>query len=364
MFMNNLSKLIKFVEFKGLDSALLCGQPNITYFLGLPKPSNCLLIVEAGWSAELLTPLLDYDRVSKQVSSLGVKVTPYTAYRVESQYEVVSDPLTYVKDKLSNSTKVGVDLNYINYMAYRLVSTLGERVVNIGNDLLGIRAIKEDVEVELISKALKITEDALLRVLNDLDVGDTELGVVGLLEKYLRDLGAEGVAFDTIVASGVNSAYPHAIPGSKNIAANEPIVIDVGAVFHTYASDLTRTTYVGSIPSEVSKMFEAIDEALSAAEDFVGPYVKVSEVDCKVRKVLSKYGFDKYFIHSTGHGVGVEVHEAPRIAQGVEEELKPGMVITLEPGAYIRDYYGVRLEDMVLITKSGRKVLNTLSHTL
>ncbi|MEM2206611.1 MAG: Xaa-Pro peptidase family protein [Sulfolobales archaeon] len=361
---DNLNKLIKLLEFKGLNSVLICGQPNITYFLGLPKPSGCLLIVEIGGNAELLTPLLDYDRVLKYVGSRTVEVKPYTPYGIGSLYEVVSDPLTYVRDKLSTSPRVGVDLNYINYMTYRLVSALGERVVNISDDLLSIRAVKEDVEVGFISRALKVTEDALLKVLDDLSVGSTELEVVGLLEKYLRDLGAEGVAFDTIVASGFNSAYPHAIPSSRKIVAGEPIVIDVGAVFHTYASDLTRTVCVGSMPSEVSKILEAVDEALSVAEDFVGPYVRASEVDCRVRKVLSKYGLDKYFIHSTGHGVGVEVHEAPRIAQGVEEELKPGMVITLEPGTYIRDHYGVRLEDMVLITKSGRKVLNTLSHKL
>ncbi len=363
--MGNLDKLLKLMDFKELDLIILGGQPNISYFIGVPKPSGCLLI---GWKdgyIELLTPLLDYDRVLKYAEGGGVRVVPYATYKVDPTYEVVPDPVSYVKSKVSRGFKVGTDLGYINFTLYRLISSLGgENVVNVTEDILKLRSIKDEVEVDSITNALRITEDALTKVLNELRPGMTELEIVGLLEDYLRRLGAEGTAFDTIVASGRNSAYPHALPSSKVMGDGDHLVIDVGAIFRSYCSDITRTVFVGGAPDEVPKLLDAVIEALEVAEDYVGPYVKVSDVDSAVRKVLSRYGYDRYFIHSSGHGVGIEVHEHPRIARGVDAELVPGMVVTLEPGVYLRDLCGVRVEDMVFITSSGRKVLNRLSHRI
>ncbi len=359
-----LGKLFKLLELRGLDYIVLGGQPNITYFTGISKPSGCLLVMRGDGYTELLTPLLDYSRVLRSVRSNGVVVLPYTTYEVRTYSEVISDLITYVKSKLPNGVKVGVDLNYVNLTMYRLVSVLGGKVTDISSDILSIRAIKDGHEINSIKEALRIAEDALVRLLSDLGQGVTELRAVGLLEKYLRDLGAHGVAFDTIVASGSNTAYPHALPSSKSVVSGEHVIVDLGAVFHSYSSDITRTVCVGNIPGEVSETLNAVEEALVVAEDYVGPYIRVSDVDSKIRDVLSRYGLEKHFTHSSGHGVGIEVHEVPRIAQGITEELKPGMVITLEPGVYVGDLYGVRIEDMVLITNSGREVMNRLSHKL
>lgn len=361
---SHLNKLFKLLELRGLDYIILGGQPNITYFTGVPKPSGCLLIVRKDGYAELLTPLLDYSRVLRSIRSNRIAVLPYTTYNISSYGEVISDLIAYVKSKLPSRVKVGMDLNYVNPILYKLTTSLGGDVVDIGSDVLNIRAIKDEYEVGFIKEALRIAEDALAKLLDELELGITELRAVGLLEKYLRDLGACGVAFDTIVASGPNTAYPHAVPSSKNIVSGEHVIVDLGAVFHLYSSDMTRTVCVGNIASEVSKTLNAVEEALVVAEDYVGPYVRVSDVDIKIREVLSRYGLENYFIHSSGHGVGIEVHEVPRIAQGVNEELKPGMVITLEPGVYVGDLYGVRIEDMVLITNSGREVMNRLSRRL
>jgi Xaa-Pro dipeptidase len=363
LYTTNMSKLKGLMSSKGLESLIICGQPNITYFTGIPKPSGTLMLV-VGDEVMLLTPLLDYERVSKSIGTRDINVVPYSRYAVKAYVDYVEDLTGYVKKKLSGVSRLGIDLNYINYLIYGLVNALTVDVVDVSGDIQLMRSVKEGYEVEFIRKALRISEEALMRTINELSYGVTELGVVGVLEKFMRDLGADGVAFDTIVASGVNSVYPHALPGNDVIQPNTPVVMDLGATYRSYSSDITRTVSLGRLPDEVFKVFEVVVEALVTAEDFVGPYVKVSEVDRRVREVLSRYGLDKYFIHSTGHGVGIEVHEHPRLAQGVDEVLRPGMVITLEPGVYIPGKFGVRVEDMVLITKSGREVLNKLQHRL
>jgi len=359
----NLNKLREVMSSKGLESVIICGQPNITYFTGIPKPSGMLMLVTND-GITLLTPLLDYERISASISTRDIDVIPYSRYSVRAYVDYIEDPVDYIRRRLSGISKLGIDLNYINYSIYRLIKVLTTDVIDISNDIQFMRSIKEGYEVELIRKALRISEEALMRTINELDYGVTELGVVGILEKFMRDLGADGMAFDTIVASGINSVYPHALPSSNVVVPNTPIIMDLGAVYRSYSSDITRTISLGKLPSDESKVFEVVVEVLTTTEDFVGPYVKVSEVDGMVRGVLSRYGLDKYFIHSTGHGVGIEVHEHPRIAHGVDEILRPGMVITLEPGIYIPGKFGVRIEDMVLITKSGREVLNTLKYEL
>jgi len=361
--MINLNKLKELMSSKGLESVVICGQQNITYFTGIPKPSGTLMLI-VNDEVTLLTPLLDYERVSNSVSTQDINVVPYSTYPVKAYVDYVEDLIGYVRRRVSGISRLGIDLNYINYLIYRLIKTLTLDVVDIGNDIQFMRSVKEGYEVEFIRNALRISEEALMRTINELSYGVTELGVVGVLEKFMRDLGADDLAFNTIVASGINSVYPHALPSSNVIQPNTPIIMDLGTIYRSYSSDITRTVSLGRLPNEVSKVFEVVVEALETVEDFVGPYVKVSEVDGRVREVLSRYGLDKYFIHSTGHGVGIEVHEYPRIAQGVNDVLKPGMVITLEPGVYIPGKFGVRVEDMVLITKSGREVLNTLQHKL
>ncbi|MCX8186744.1 MAG: Xaa-Pro peptidase family protein [Sulfolobales archaeon] len=358
--MIRLNKLDELMESRKLDYIIICGQPNIAYLTNLVKPTGCLLIKGKDAGAEIITPLLEYERIFKQVRTDVIKVHPYSSYKVGYE-EVITDPIGYVRGKISKADKVGIDLGYINYSIYNLVTGIHEKVVNISDDMQYMRCIKDESEIHLIETALRITEDALTKFVNEFFYGITELQAVGLLEKFMRDLGAEGVAFDTIVASGINTVYPHAVPSNKAVLENEHLIVDAGATYRSYSSDMTRTMLMGA-SSEVVKVFDVVEQALLAAEDYVAPYMKVSEVDGKVREVLRKYGVDKYFTHSSGHGLGLEVHEMPRIAQGVDMELKPGMVITLEPGVYIRGQYGIRIEDVVVITNSGRKILNKLSH--
>jgi Xaa-Pro aminopeptidase len=169
------------------------------------------------------------------------------------------------------------------------------------------------------------------------------------------------MSFPTIIASGARSALPHGRASEQAIAANGFVVCDFGVILAGYCSDQTRTVWVGTAPEDARRAYEAVREAQQAAIDAVRPGVPVGELDGAARKVLNKAGLAKQFTHSTGHGVGLEIHEAPRVAAGQREVLRPGMVITIEPGVYFPGKWGVRIEDMVVVSEGGCEVLTPTS---
>jgi Xaa-Pro aminopeptidase len=188
-----------------------------------------------------------------------------------------------------------------------------------------------------------------------------ESEVAAEMEYAARRAGAEAMSFPTIIASGARSALPHGRASDRAIAAGGFVVCDFGVILAGYCSDQTRTVWVGAPTDEARRAYEAVREAQLAAIAAVRPGVGVGEVDAAARKVLHKSGLGRYFTHSTGHGVGLEIHEMPRVAAGQRETLRPGMVITVEPGLYFPGKWGVRIEDMVAVTQSGCEVLTPTS---
>jgi len=191
--------------------------------------------------------------------------------------------------------------------------------------------------------------------------GVKETEVAAEMELTARRAGAEEMSFPTIIASGARSALPHGRASEQVIRAGGFVVCDFGVILRGYCSDQTRTVWVGPVADDARPAYEAVREAQQAAIDAVRPGVALGEVDEAARKVLRKAGLGKFFTHSTGHGVGLEIHEAPRVAAGQEEILQPGMVITTEPGVYFPGKWGVRIEDMVVVTAGGRDVLTPTS---
>ena len=169
------------------------------------------------------------------------------------------------------------------------------------------------------------------------------------------------MSFPTIIASGARSALPHGRASDQRIAAGGFVVCDFGVILSGYCSDQTRTVWVGAVPKDARKAYEAVREAQQAAIDAVRPGIAVGEVDAAARKVLCQAGLGRYFTHSTGHGVGLEIHESPRVADGQREILQPGMVITVEPGVYFPGKWGVRIEDMVAVTAGGCEMMTPTS---
>jgi Xaa-Pro aminopeptidase len=195
------------------------------------------------------------------------------------------------------------------------------------------------------------------RALKVIRRGIKEVEVAAEMELAARRAGAEAMSFPTIIASGARSALPHGRASDQAIAPGGFVVCDFGVILSGYCSDQTRTVWVGSVADDARQAYEAVKEAQQAAIDAVKPGATTGEVDAAARKVLKKRKLDRYFTHSTGHGVGLEIHEAPRVAAGQEEILQPGMVITIEPGVYFPGKWGIRIEDMVVVTAGGGEVL-------
>ena len=221
-----------------------------------------------------------------------------------------------------------------------------------------LRLRKDRHEVAAIEAALELTEQALLETFSADVVGRTERELAARLDYACRRAGAERMAFDTIVAAGSNGALPHARPSARRIAPNTPIVVDCGAVLDGYCSDITRTIVCGTLDERWSAIHAAVDRARAAAIEAIRPGVAARQLDAIARSVLEQAELAEYFVHSLGHGVGLEIHEAPRVSSRSNERLEQGMVITVEPGVYIPGEAGVRLEDLVLVEQAGGRRLN------
>lgn len=242
-----------------------------------------------------------------------------------------------------------------------LASRLGERrLVNTTGLLRELRMIKDDAEVALIRRALRIQEAALLEVLPTIRPGQTELAIAARLESAMKSRGSSEPSFSTIVASGRAGSLPHAVPGRARTARGRPLLIDWGARFEGYVSDLTRTFSLGSWPRELRRVYEIVLQAQLAAIDAVKPGKSCAEVDAVARSIIADAGYGPRFGHALGHGIGLDVHEAPRVGKEIDMPLRAGMVVTIEPGIYLPGVGGVRIEDDILVTPNGRTVLSSL----
>jgi len=220
------------------------------------------------------------------------------------------------------------------------------------------RKIKERTEIDKIRQAVSIAESALVLIKGYITAGVRELEIDAELERFIRYAGASGTAFDTIVASGKNSSFPHHRTCRRMIKDNEPVLIDIGADYEGYKSDLTRVFFLGKINPEVRKIYDIVLGAQDRAIRSIKPGVFINKVDSIARHYIAQRGYGGFFSHSTGHGVGLEVHEVPRISRKEAGILKEGMVFTIEPAIYLPGRFGIRIEDMVLVTRKGCEVIS------
>lgn len=237
-------------------------------------------------------------------------------------------------------------------------------LVPLENVMANLRKVKDDTEIDLIRKSVGIAEEAFNAIRAEVKPGQTENYLAGLLGFELRSRGASGSSFPVIVAAGANSSLPHYHPGEVLVQKDQPVLIDWGAVLKGYCSDLTRTLLVGRVSDRMKEIYKVVLEAQQAAIEFLRPGVTGKQADRVARDIIEKAGYGPQFGHGLGHGLGREVHELPTLRKtGQEEELRPGMVVTVEPGIYLPAEGGVRIEDDVLITHSGREVLSSLPKT-
>jgi Xaa-Pro aminopeptidase len=227
-----------------------------------------------------------------------------------------------------------------------------------------LRMVKSAAEIEVIRHSVQTNSRAFEQVVARVKPGMKESDLAAELEYRMRRLGAEKPAFETIVAGGVRSAWPHAQPTAARLQTGGLVVVDMGAMQEGYASDMTRMLYLGVPGAKVKRSYRAVLEAQLAAIDAVRPGASTARVDGAARKVLQAYGLDRAFIHSTGHGLGLEIHEPPRIGKRDKTKLEAGMAITIEPGVYLEGFGGVRIEDTVVVTQHGCEILTPTNKEL
>jgi Xaa-Pro aminopeptidase len=325
-----------------LDAIVLTTLVNVRYYSGFTG-SNGWLVADASGLTLLTDP-----RYAIQANQ-----------EAQCRAKAVRGPLLGALGK-QKWRRIGVEAKRISHALYEQFSKLG-KLVDISDAVEAPRYVKTAEEIERIRASVELNSQALERSLKKFRVGMRERDLAAEIEYQMRKLGASGPAFDTIVASGPHSALPHAQPRGERIEAGGYLLIDMGACLNGYMSDMTRTYGVGDMPPRAREIYEAVLESQLAGLDAVRPGKRAGAVHAAVVKVLSRHGLSKQFVHSTGHGLGLEIHEAPRLGKACAAKLEAGMVVTIEPGVYLEGYGGVRIEDTVLVTERGAERLTQTS---
>lgn len=346
-----------------LDGLMLTHPPDLAYLsnftgddsIGLITPKDFFLVTdfrykeqaeqEAGWLKISM-------REGRMADALAKTLLESKARRIgfEANYATVGQIDALVK-ALAEQTKEQKDIK-------------PPELVPLDNVMSNIRRVKDDNEIDLIRKSVGIAEEAYEAIRGAIEVGQTENYLAGQLVFELRSRGASNSSFPVIVAAGPNSSLPHYHPGEALVQKDQPLLVDWGALYKGYCSDLTRTIMVGRVSDRMKHVYKVVLEAQLAAIDFLRPGVTTHQADRVARDVIEKAGFGQFFGHGLGHGIGREIHELPSLNKNAkDEELRPGMIVTVEPGIYIPGEGGVRIEDDVLITHSGCEVLSSLDKT-
>jgi Xaa-Pro aminopeptidase len=353
-----LKRLQNTIELAKLDALLITHLPNIRYLCGFTGSAAVLV-----------------------VSSRGAAFFSDGRYAAQAREEVRGPriliagkpPLVAAAEWLAGKAVargrqvLGIEGEHLSVAGRsRVASLLGTkfRLKQAPALVEQQRMVKDAGELERIQKAVVMGASLFDTALAAIRPGVEESAVAAEMEYAARKAGAEGMSFETIIAAGTRSSLPHGRASQARIPGRGFVVCDFGVILAGYCSDMTRTVYVGHPSREARKFYQAVRDSQEAGLEAVRPGVTVDEVDRAARNVLKKAGLGRYFSHSTGHGVGLEIHEAPRLASGQPDVLRPGMVITIEPGAYVPGKWGVRIEDMVVVTERGSEVLTPTSKEL
>lgn len=268
-------------------------------------------------------------------------------------YKGLDDLSDFIKNL--NVKKLLVDYRKTTVREYEDYKAFGLPIEDGATVIENAMSVKSDCEIEKIKKACSIVQKAYYSVIKELKVGITEIEVRDKIEKSMMDFGADGIAFETIVAFGENSAVPHHVTGQKQLSPDTVILIDTGCTVDGYCSDLTRTTFFGNPTKKFMDCYNSVLMANAVAEQNITDGISCKDADAFAREYLKQKGLDKYFTHSLGHGVGLEIHEAPTLSPKSKAVLKNNMVFTVEPGVYFDGEFGIRIEDTVIL-KDGKVI--------
>ena len=348
--MNSLIKNFYLVLGKqGLDGLIVCLPANITYLTKYTSRDSYLLVSKKQNVYFTDSRYIEEARLELKGAAQLQKING-------SLFKIIADTCLDIGLK-----RIGFEERYLPYAEYKKIDEgLGKKADLIPTHSLieELRLVKDQQELEKIRKAIQITGQALRFIKDFIAAGKKEIEIEAELERFIRYRGAGKCAFDIIVASGANSSFPHHISSQKRIQKDELVLIDIGVDYQGYKSDLTRVFFLGKIKVLAKQIYAVVRKAQEKAIEKIRPGVEAGEIDRVGRQYIREKGFGEYFGHNLGHGVGLEVHEYPRISGQDDTVLVPGMVFTVEPGIYLPNKFGVRIEDMVLVTKKGCEVLS------
>jgi Xaa-Pro aminopeptidase len=336
-----------------IDALLVTTLPNVRYLTGFSGSAAVLVVTEG--MAVLTTDGRYRTQSGEQLQRAGA-----------ADVEVFVGPGAEQRDaaraalETAGARRIGLEAGNVTWSGQRgWADVLGaDRLVATSNAVEVLRERKDAAEIARMERAAAIADAALFEVLPLMSQGVTEEHFALELDTAMRRGGAESTAFDTIVAAGENSAKPHHHPGSRRIDGGDPVVVDFGATFEGYRSDMTRTFCVDAEPEgELARIFDVVQTSQAAGAAAVRPGVSAKDVDDVCRRIIADAGWAERFEHGTGHGVGLDIHEAPTVSQLGTAILAPGFVVTVEPGVYVPGHGGVRVEDTLVVTEDGARTL-------
>jgi Xaa-Pro aminopeptidase len=336
-----------------LDAFVVSFGPNVRYLTGFTG-SNGLLVMFPGRAVFFTDP----------------RYRIQAAQEVECPVQVATGPMLPRVAALlcrAKSRRIGFEKSRTTVEAFETLNValpMRSSLEPVSGLIERQRMVKSASEIAAIRRSVELNSRAFEQTARHIRPGMRESELAAELDYRSRRLGAEAPAFETIVAAGTRTALPHARPTAAKLPSNGMVLVDMGAMLAGYASDMTRMLFLGKPAPRAKRMYAAVLEAQLAAIAAVRPGVKAQAVDRAARRVLARHNFDRAFVHSTGHGLGLEIHEPPRVGKKENTPLQPGMVITIEPGVYFEDYGGIRIEDTVVVTANGCDVLTPTSKDL
>lgn len=355
-----LSRAAAEAKARGIDALLLTPSPDYSYLLGYRAPAlerlTCLVLPARGEPA-LVLPRLEEPLARHELGELAdeLAIVPW---------EETDDPVRIVQALVAGAGTVAVQDQMWARFALRLAAALDPaRVIEAGAVMSALRRVKSPEEIDRLRAAAAAADAAMQAITSERLSGRTEADVSRHIRELLLVHGHDTADF-AIVASGPNAASPHHDAGDRVIQPGDAIVLDIGGTLGAYWSDTTRTAFVGDPPAEFAALYAVLREAQAAACDAVRPGVQCREIDQVARRIIDEAGYGEAFIHRTGHGIGLELHEEPYMVASNEDPLEPGHAFSVEPGIYIAGQWGARIEDIVVCTDAGGERLNTTSTEL
>lgn len=343
--MVRVEKLRKKMQAENLDSFLVTSPYNLRYLTNFTGTTGLAVITME--KAFFITDFRYTEQAASQAQGFEI------IKNVGPIFDEVADLV-----KRENLNALAFEETTVSFLEYSVLEEIiNAELIPVSGMIEALREVKDEEEIAIIEKACSIADMAYDHILKMIRPGMTEIEVANQVDFYMRSLGATSVSFDTIVASGLRSAMPHGVASDKVIEQGDLITLDFGCYYQGYVSDMTRTFAIGDPGEKLKEIYQIVLEAQLAVLDVAKPGLTGIQLDAVARDYITKHGYGEAFGHSTGHGIGLEIHEGPNVSSRAEKQFVPGNVITDEPGIYLPGIGGVRIEDDLLITKEGNRVL-------